>query len=141
MGVSVWFWVPNIIDYLRIILLVVAFLFPAEKCLYTAAIYCVSEYLDAFDGYFARKLNQTSLFGELLDLSIDRASTAVLAIRIASLQPSLTGLMQFIIGLDIISHFFVMVTTFVQKKKSHKDVSSEKNPLIRLYLFFKLLLF
>ncbi|OMH82693.1 CDP-diacylglycerol-inositol 3-phosphatidyltransferase [Zancudomyces culisetae] len=40
--------------------------------------YGLSELLDAADGYFARKLNQCSKFGQVLDMVTDRCTTTCL---------------------------------------------------------------
>jgi phosphatidylglycerophosphate synthase len=40
--------------------------------IYCTITYCVSCLLDAVDGYAARALNQTSKFGAVLDMVIDR---------------------------------------------------------------------
>ena len=61
---SSWFFVPNLIGYLRLILLVLgarhALTAPTTFLGYFAASIC----LDFFDGYFARKLNQCSKLGK-----------------------------------------------------------------------------
>ncbi|XP_074643054.1 uncharacterized protein LOC141900181 [Tubulanus polymorphus] len=66
----VFLYVPNIIDYVRISLLIVAyftFTWPSVFLFF----YTISCVLDFFDGYAARKLNQISAFGTWLDVAVD----------------------------------------------------------------------
>ncbi|XP_060606730.1 uncharacterized protein LOC132759023, partial [Ruditapes philippinarum] len=77
MGNEVLFYVPNIIGYVRILLLV-ASLFYYDKPLYFLILYGVSVALDALDGILARKLNQTSVFGAWFDVLIDLVSRGAL---------------------------------------------------------------
>ena len=72
--VNVFLFVPNIIGYVRIILMFVAFFFMTnpEKYLLTVSCYMLSQLLDAFDGHAARMLGQTSKFGAMLDQLTDR---------------------------------------------------------------------
>ena len=48
--------------YARIILAIVAFLFMPTNYIIASWCYVVSALLDAFDGYFARKLNQGNTY-------------------------------------------------------------------------------
>ena len=74
----VFLFVPNIIGYLRFTALFAIFpIFRAHPVL-TIILYGTSQALDAFDGMAARKFNQCSRFGAVLDMVCDRASNAVL---------------------------------------------------------------
>ena len=72
-------YIPNIIGYLRVALtltsIVLMICFPA---LWIIAIACyVASFVgDMFDGMAARKYNQCSTFGGLIDMVTDRCSTA-----------------------------------------------------------------
>lgn len=72
------FTLPNIISVFRLVLLIVAlFLFGSDNTVdasFVIAVFlftfaCMSDYLD---GYLARKLNQVTALGKILDPSIDR---------------------------------------------------------------------
>mmetsp|Transcript_12992 Transcript_12992/g.37032 ORF Transcript_12992/g.37032 Transcript_12992/m.37032 type:complete len:230 (-) Transcript_12992:23-712(-) len=68
------FYVANIIDYGRVVLLYLA----VQSSGYSFAAYYSGSYiLDAFDGYAARALNQESRLGYYLDMVIDRVSSCV----------------------------------------------------------------
>jgi phosphatidylglycerophosphate synthase len=75
---EVLYYVPNLIGYGRVISTIVSFLlmiaFP-ERWFLATWLYIFSFVGDLFDGMVARKLNQTSEFGGLLDMVTDRCST------------------------------------------------------------------
>ena len=71
-------YIPNLIGYTRIIFtlasLSLMILAPNQWAL-AACFYVISFVGDLFDGIAARKLNQTSTFGGLMDMVTDRCST------------------------------------------------------------------
>ena len=73
--------VPNILTLLRIVLvplLVVIFYLPGEwSCIVCAGIFTVAAFTDWFDGYLARKLNQTTPFGAFFDPVADKVMVAI----------------------------------------------------------------
>ena len=58
--------------YTRIILAAVSLHFMSFHPRYCTITYCISWWLDAFDGQAARALGQTSKFGAVLDMVTDR---------------------------------------------------------------------
>ena len=78
-------YVPNLIGYTRILLLIVCYFIKDQDYLVFAAIYFVSFVLDFFDGFFARLCNQCSEFGGILDMLTDRIGTLILYIVIFEL--------------------------------------------------------
>ncbi|XP_011434266.3 uncharacterized protein LOC128186680 [Crassostrea angulata] len=73
MGYDVLIFVPNVIGYVRLILFGASIPF-FEQPVWFLTLYGISVSLDGFDGYFARKLNQTSKFGAWFDVVIDLVS-------------------------------------------------------------------
>ncbi|XP_056021969.1 uncharacterized protein LOC130054903 [Ostrea edulis] len=73
MGNNVLFYVPNVIGYIRLLLFGASLPFYNQPGWFLA-LYGTSVSLDGFDGYFARKLNQTSRFGAWFDVVIDLIS-------------------------------------------------------------------
>ena len=63
---QVLLYVPNLIGYARIILLLLSLRTMLTDPYTTAALYMLSALLDAFDGMAARKLNQCTKFGAML---------------------------------------------------------------------------
>lgn len=76
--VNVLLYVPNLIGYGRIIFtltsLILMTIAPSQWII-SIALYVASFVGDLFDGMAARKYNQTSTFGGLMDMVTDRCST------------------------------------------------------------------
>ena len=75
---EVLLYVPNLIGYARIASTIVSFLLMVispDWWLLAILLYITSFVGDLFDGLVARKLNQTSDFGGLIDMVTDRCST------------------------------------------------------------------
>lgn len=77
-AIEILLYVPNLIGYARILLLIFTYWFMVDHYIISIFFYSLSSILDAFDGYYARKLNQSSKFGGLLDMLTDRGATACL---------------------------------------------------------------
>ncbi|KAF0989300.1 hypothetical protein HZS_5850 [Henneguya salminicola] len=58
----VFFYIPNIIDYFRILLLAAACFYMSRNYVTTLILYGISQFLDCIDGYVARLLNQIQYF-------------------------------------------------------------------------------
>ncbi|XP_059306166.1 probable CDP-diacylglycerol--inositol 3-phosphatidyltransferase 2 [Lycium barbarum] len=129
---NVYFYIPNIIGYLRILMNIVAFAVCfVDKKLFSL-LYFVSFVCDALDGWFARKFNQASTFGAVLDMVTDRVSTACLLVILSQVyRPGFIFLS--LLALDISSHWLQMYSTFLVGKTSHKDVKDSSSWLFRLY--------
>lgn len=97
-----------------------------------AILYFVSFVCDGLDGWLARKFNQVSTFGAVLDMVTDRVSTACLLVILSQIyRPGLIFLS--LLALDITSHWFQMYSTFLAGKASHKDVKDSTNWLLKAY--------
>ena len=76
---DVLLYVPNLIGYLRVICTVLSLIlmicFP-QRWIIAVILYVASFVGDLFDGLAARKFDQCSIFGGLLDMVTDRCSTA-----------------------------------------------------------------
>lgn len=72
-----FFNVPNVITSFRLILvfIFIYMLFNEFKIYFTLSVFIVAAATDWFDGFFARKLNQTSKFGARMDYVVDRIFT------------------------------------------------------------------
>lgn len=76
-------YVPNIIGYVRLCFVLFAFLL-SGKPIWFLLFYILSAILDGFDGYAARRLNQVSAFGALLDVIVDNIGRGMLWCQIFS---------------------------------------------------------
>lgn len=78
--------IPNILTLLRLCLIpvfVIAFYLPYEWSAFAAAIvFFVAGFTDWFDGYLARKLQQTTKFGAFLDPVADKVMVATALVLI-----------------------------------------------------------
>uniref|UniRef100_A0A5B7AG25 CDP-diacylglycerol--inositol 3-phosphatidyltransferase n=1 Tax=Davidia involucrata TaxID=16924 RepID=A0A5B7AG25_DAVIN len=129
---SVYLYIPNIIGYLRILMNVIAFYICFSNKRLFSVLYFISFVCDALDGWFARKLNQVSTFGAVLDMVTDRISTACLLVILSQVyRPGFAFLS--LLALDIASHWLQMYSTFLVGKVSHKDVKDSTNWLFKAY--------
>ena len=107
---GVFLYVPNIIGYFRIVLLIVAYFVLDFSFVLFAVTYFTSFVLDAFDGMAARKFNQTSRFGEYIDMLSDRMGTLMLSFVCVSFSDtSFKGAFVLYSVLDICAHWLQQV--------------------------------
>lgn len=129
---NVFLFVPNLIGYARVLLAAVA-MCCLDACPRTAvALYSVSALLDAADGTAARKLNQCSKLGAVLDMVTDRTTTACLHVYLACAYPSLSLVFYFLISLDIAAHYMQMYASLTTGAASHK-AATHNNRLLNAY--------
>jgi CDP-diacylglycerol--inositol 3-phosphatidyltransferase len=144
---NVLLYVPNLIGYGRVICTVtslVLMLAAPQYWIVAIALYVGSFVGDLVDGLVARKLNQTSTFGGLLDMVTDRCSTLGLLFVLANsyqhnLALQLTFL--FLCLLDISSHWCQMYSTSALGKHHKSDEGNQgRHFLVRwfykYYYFF-----
>lgn len=96
-------------------------------------LYGISCLLDAFDGMFARMLNQCSKFGAVLDMVTDRCTTACLLVFLSLEYPRWVLLFQFLITLDFSSHYIHMYSSLVTGSSSHKSVGADVSRILWYY--------
>ncbi|KAI4368297.1 hypothetical protein MLD38_016871 [Melastoma candidum] len=129
---TVYIYIPNIIGYIRVLMNCVAFAICFSNKRLFSLLYFISFICDGIDGWCARKFNQVSTFGAILDMVTDRISTACLLVILSQVyRPGLTFLL--LLALDIASHWLQMYSTFLSGKVSHKDVKDSTNWLFRAY--------
>jgi len=127
---SVYLYVPNLIGYARIALNLVAVHYAISDYQRCLACYGVSALLDAVDGYAARVLGQSSLFGAMLDMVTDRTATASLCVVLAHLYPRWIFSFCALVMLDIFSHWAHVYASALNLASTHK---SSNNWIVRLY--------
>ena len=91
-----WF-VPNLIGYVRLACLFACFTV-FQGCPWTVTtLYCVQLVLDYWDGFFARRLGQCTVFGAWFDVFVDNVGRALLYMALSS--PARAGV---VVGADSI---------------------------------------
>lgn len=82
------FTIPNILSYLRILLIApFTVMFLREKYEFAAVLICVSGLTDCVDGFLARKLNQITQLGKMLDPVADKLTLIAVAICLSIMKP------------------------------------------------------
>lgn len=138
---NVFLFIPNIIGYARVILMLVAFYFMPTCHILAGSCYLLSQFLDALDGHAARMYGQCTKFGAVLDMVTDRVSTAGLLVILAQFYPSIQFVFQCLIVLDISSHWIQVYCNLLKGENSHKNVEENGNVLLRLYYTSRVVLF
>lgn len=126
-----WFY-PNLTGYARVILTLASFCVPEEPTIFFP-LYVASFLMDALDGHLARKYDQCSRFGAVLDMVTDRFSTAILCVILSHLWPVFSRAFMFLIVLDMVSHWFRMYSQLLVGSSSHKAVSADVPALLYVY--------
>ncbi|XP_065055095.1 CDP-diacylglycerol--inositol 3-phosphatidyltransferase-like [Rhopilema esculentum] len=141
MAENVYLFVPNLIGYARIILAFASFYYMPTSPYVAGFLYLMSGFLDALDGHAARALNQASKYGAVLDMLTDRCATLCLLMTLSLFYPPWTIVFQFLVSLDITSHWAQMYSSMMKGKLSHKSVEETANPFLKLYYTSRVVLF
>ncbi len=98
-------------------------------------LYSISCLLDALDGVAARRFEQSTRFGAVLDMVTDRCTTACLLVFLSSAWPRWALLFQGLISLDLASHYMHMYATLTMagSGQSHKKIDQNRSRLLYLY--------
>lgn len=129
---DVFFFIPNLIGYVRVLTAVLSFLTMKNHPIRTLILYGISGFLDAFDGYAARKFDQGTRFGAVLDMVTDRCATSSLICYLCVIYPDYCILWQLLVSLDLASHYMHMYAMLSSGSASHKNVG-KKSKLLNLY--------
>ncbi|KAF9970515.1 CDP-diacylglycerol-inositol 3-phosphatidyltransferase [Modicella reniformis] len=130
---NVFLFIPNLIGYIRIILAAGSLYYMPEHPKTCMVMYSISCLLDAVDGQAARYYDQCSKFGAVLDMVTDRCTTACLLCYLASAYPTYALVFQFLIALDVSSHYMHMYSSLTSGAASHKSISESSNFILRAY--------
>lgn len=129
---EVFLFIPNLIGYVRVLTAILSFLTMKNHPIWTTVLYGISGFLDAFDGYAARKFNQGTRFGAVLDMVTDRCATSSLICYLCVVYPQFCIMWQLLVSLDLASHYMHMYAMLSSGSALHKNVD-ERSKLLSLY--------
>lgn len=138
---NVFLFIPNIIDYGRVVTAILSFYYMRTNYLLATFWYLLSGILDAIDGHVARWLNQGSKLGALLDMLIDRCATMCLLGALCHFYPHYMLFFQISMSIDIASHWFHVQSSLMKGATSHKMMDLGANPILRHYYHNRIILF
>ncbi|KAI5368059.1 Putative CDP-alcohol phosphatidyltransferase [Septoria linicola] len=140
---NIFLFIPNLIGYARIVLAIASLQFMPLHPRRCSFLYSISCLLDAADGVAARKYEQSTRFGAVLDMVTDRCTTTCLLVFLATAKPAYSVIFQLLISLDLASHYMHMYATLVMggQTQSHKNVDASRSKLMHLYYTNKTVLF
>lgn len=105
-NLEVIFYVPNLINYFRIFLMILM-VYNLKKRPITTFILCISSgFLDSIDGRIARHLNQTSRIGALFDVTMDRLTNLAQYFTLGALYPKYSTVFFLVGSNQILKDFF-----------------------------------
>mmetsp|Transcript_40064 Transcript_40064/g.45959 ORF Transcript_40064/g.45959 Transcript_40064/m.45959 type:complete len:152 (-) Transcript_40064:186-641(-) len=133
MSTHILLYVPNIIGYVRAIFMVLSWNEAITNPNRFLLFYGISYLLDMADGFAARTFNQCSKFGAVLDMVLDRISTASLFAILANAYPNIAVIFYFFLGLDLGSHWLQMCSTYMAGDLSHKGDNKDETFIVRMY--------
>lgn len=150
---DVLLYIPNLIGYMRIICASIGLLLmicTPQYWLPAILLYLMNFIGDLFDGLVARKYNQCSAFGGVLDMITDRCSTAALLFVLAGEYEQIDKVLMFpvhriiflfLMILDVSSHWVQMHSSLALGLHHKSDEGNQgKNFLVRwfykYYFFF-----
>ena len=95
--------VPNLITYFRFILVPpFIYFFINEQFLLAGIMIGLSGLSDCFDGFFARKLNQVTSLGKILDPIADKVTLVAVAVCMVIYIPSILPIMLVLVGKEFL---------------------------------------
>lgn len=118
--------------YARVFLAIISLYYMPKHPITCSSLYSLSCLLDAFDGYAARYLRQSTRYGAVLDMVTDRCTTSCLFVFLATAFPKWVVVFQALIVLDMASHYTHMCASAVTGG-SHKDVEKQHSRILSLY--------
>ena len=137
---NVYIWIPNLIGYLRVILTLTSVYYAFSNWVVFIVCYSGGAILDLFDGMAARKFNQCSKFGAVLDMVTDRVSTNLLYLVLAVMNPEYYFTFALLAAADYSSHWAQMYAA-AAAGTHHKVLDADRNWLLRVYYSNRVFMF
>ncbi|MBQ8001357.1 MAG: CDP-alcohol phosphatidyltransferase family protein [Ruminococcus sp.] len=116
------FTVPNILSYIRIVLIApFVILFLKKEYLFAAICIIVSGLSDCVDGFLARKLNQITQLGKMLDPVADKLTLLAVGVCLSVVEPMIIP----VIVILIIKDLLMLIGASVMLKNKVMPFASE----------------
>lgn len=133
--VHVALFVPNLIGYMRVLLLYVCYATAMTTWKVSTACYILSFAGDLVDGWAARKFDQSSQFGYVLDMVTDRCATSGLISILCGLYPDYIPVLLYFQMADLASHWYHVYSTSTEGSGHHKtkEALESRNIVLRTY--------
>jgi CDP-diacylglycerol--inositol 3-phosphatidyltransferase len=138
---DIFLYIPNLIGYFRVLTAALLFACMKRHPWWTILLYGVLGFLDAFDGWAARKYNQGTKFGAVLDMVTDRCATLSLICYLCVIFPQYCLLWQALVLLDLASHYMHMYAMLLLGSALHKNVDATQLRILNLYYTNRSVLF
>ncbi|KIW05007.1 hypothetical protein, variant [Verruconis gallopava] len=140
---NIFMFIPNQIGYARVILAIASLYYMPLHPRTCSGLYSLSCLLDALDGYAARRYDQSTKFGAVLDMITDRCTTSCLLVFLASAFPRWSIVFQGLISLDFASHYIHMYATLAMggSNQSHKSIDEGRSWILKQYYSNRTVLF
>ncbi len=75
MSASVVFYAPNIMNYIRVLFVILSIFYIRKKPFHSFVCTLISGFIDTFDGDVARYTNKKSKLGAVMDFGLDKLSS------------------------------------------------------------------
>jgi phosphatidylglycerophosphate synthase len=131
---KITFGIPNTITLIRLILIVAMLLIYKQDTLLLLGLAIPIAVLDGFDGYFARKLNQSTVMGATFDKECD--AYYILALSYIIYQLGIAGSWVLLFGL--LRYVHVLVFSFI-KEKSQPELKFKIGQIIAVWVMVSLM--
>lgn len=133
------FAIPNILSILRILMLIPLFiLLRLEMNNWFLLLAAIAMFTDFLDGFIARKFNQITELGKILDPVADKLNTAVIIIALYIYQDFPFWIMVIIIGRDLL---ILLGATFIFKRQNQITTSNIPGKIAVFFIAFAVLMF
>ena len=132
------FSVPNLISYIRIGLVVLAFS-NFNNCILFVGLYAASYVIHGIARIVAKLLKQETTFGNILSMIIDRSTTGSLLIMLAHICPEHKLMFISSMVLDMMSHWYLVNSSLAINLKDHRTPAVGEDILVTIYYHTPLL--
>lgn len=130
---NVLLFIPNLIAYTRVIIVLISFYHMPRNHVLTVAFYLFSVLLDFVNSYTAQFLNQSTRFGAILNHITDRITILGLNVVLISFYSNYLFIFLISIILDIAGHWIRTLVFPLREKAIYKSTDPHEFRILQLY--------